>query len=143
MRRSTIDAHRARMTRVLQHLAMHIDDAVDVAALSKVAGLSPRQFERVFTRTMGETPRAHVRRLRLERAALRLRKTRASILTIAVEAGFGSHAAFTRVFRARFGHSPAAFRRLLRANAQPRARSHLWELIATTSLRPYVEREPA
>ena len=89
---------------------------------------------------MGETPRAYRRRLRLERAALRLRTTRGSVLTVAIEAGFGSHEAFTRVFRRRFGHSPAAYRRLAAATAQPRARASAWRLIAATGLRPYVER---
>ena len=129
------------MTRVLHHLATHLDEPLDTTVLSKLAGLSARQLERVFARTMGETPRAYVRRLRLERAAVRLQKTRASILEIAVEAGFGSHEAFTRVFRQRFGHSPADYRRLPAANAQPRARASVWQLVAATALRPYLERD--
>ena len=139
MRRATLDAHRSRMAGVLEFLASHLDDAVDPVVLGRIAGLSPRQLERVFTRTMGESPRAHLRRLRLERAAVRLRKTRASILTIAVEAGFQSHEAFTRAFRQRFGHTPAAYRRLKTTAAQPRARAQLWRLIAASNLRPYVE----
>ncbi|HEV3409039.1 MAG TPA: helix-turn-helix transcriptional regulator, partial [Chthoniobacterales bacterium] len=87
----------------------------------------------------GESPRAYVRRLRLERAAVRLQKARASILTVAVEAGFQSHEAFTRVFRQRFGHTPAAYRRLGSTTAQPRARAKLWQHIAASALRPYLE----
>ena len=143
MRRSTLDAHRARMTRVLEYLAEHLDEAVAPVALARIAGLSARQTERVFARTMGETPRACVRRLRLERAAMRLRKSRVSILAVAVDAGFQSHEAFTRAFRQRFGHSPVDYRRLRAANAQPRARMKLWEAIAATALRPYVESNAA
>lgn len=143
MRRATLDAHRARIQRVMHHLAMHLDDPIDLAALARIAALSPRQLERVFTRTVGETPRAYVRRLRLERAAVRLQKARASILTVAVEAGFQSHEAFTRVFRQRFGHTPAAYRRLGSTTAQPRARAKLWQHIAASALRPYLEAKHA
>lgn len=131
------------MLRVRRYLEMHLDEAIDCTALSRLAGLSPRQLERVFARTMGETPRACLRRLRLERAAAKLRRSRSSILEIAMHAGFGSHEAFTRVFRQRFGHSPAAFRKLDHAALQPRARVELWRLIGATGLRPYVEQRSA
>ncbi|HUR59937.1 MAG TPA: helix-turn-helix domain-containing protein, partial [Opitutaceae bacterium] len=92
-----------------------------------------------FARTFGESPRAYRRRLRLERAAVRLRTTSARILTLAVEAGFESHEAFTRAFRDRFGHTPLAYRRLARANAQPRSRAALWQSAAASALRRHVE----
>ena len=128
MRAATLDFHRTRMLKVQRQIAQHLDEPIDVVALAKVAGLSPRQLERVFTRTVGETPAAYARRLRLERAAVRLRTTRSTILTIAIEAGVESHEAFTRMFRARFGHGPAEFRRLEGVTLQPRARAHLWQL---------------
>ncbi len=140
MRRSTLNAHRARMTRMVEYLSRHLDETPDSAALARMVGLTGPQFERVFTRMMGESPRAFARRLRLERAAGRLRRSRASILTVAIDAGFQSHEAFTRAFRQRFGHSPAHYRRLRNATAQPRARLNLWQRIAAGSLRPYVER---
>jgi AraC family transcriptional regulator len=142
MRRSTLDAHRARIGAVCRHLAGNLDEPLDLGGAARIAGLSPRQLVRVFTRAQGETPRAHLRRLRLERAAQRLRKTDATILVIAVEAGFGSHEAFTRVFRQRFGQAPVEYRRAARGDAQPRARAPLWHLVATTALRPYVEQLP-
>ena len=126
------------MTRVLQHLGAHLDEPIDSAALSRLEGLSPRQLARVFTRTIGETPRAHARRLRLERAARQLRGARASILTIAIAAGFESHEAFTRAFQEHFGHTPLGYRRLAVATARPRAREQLWQLVGA-GLRRHVE----
>jgi AraC family transcriptional regulator len=124
---------------VQRHVAEHLSDVVDLAGLAKSAGLSPRQLERVFTRTLGETPSAYARRLRLERAAVQLRTGRSTILTIAIEAGFESHEAFTRMFRARFGHTPTEYRRLATATLQPRVRAGLWQL-AGAALRQHVER---
>lgn len=138
MRAATVNFHRGRMLEVQRHIGAHLDVPVDLAALARLASLSPRQLERVFTRTLGETPSAYARRLRLERAAVRLRTTRATILTIAIEAGFQSHEAFTRMFRARFGQTPADYRRVENHTLQPRGRLDLWQL-AVAALRQHVE----
>ena len=138
LRAATLQAHRKRIGRVAQHLREQLDEPIDSAAVTKLACLSLRQLERIFERTVGESPVAYVRRLRLERAAACLRTARATILTIALEAGFESHAAFTRAFRKRFGETPTAYRSLAKATFQPRARMQLWRQIAS-SLRRHIE----
>ena len=50
------------------------------------------------------------RRLRLERAASQLKLGAASVTHIAFDAGYESHEAFTRSFRAAFGLPPSQFR---------------------------------
>lgn len=139
MRPSTLSCHRARISEVVSYLAAHLDDEPDAGMLARRAGLSSRQLARVFTRMIGESPCAHLRRLRLERAAVELRTTRARVLTVALEAGFESHEAFTRVFRDRFGHTPQAYRRLARVTVQPRSRAQLWQRIGAGGLRRYTE----
>jgi hypothetical protein len=59
----------------------------------------------------GEPPGAFRRRILLERAAYRMITTRAPLIDIAVEAGYGSHEAFTRAFARAYGTSPAAWRK--------------------------------
>lgn len=142
VRAATLDFHRSRIAKVQRQIAQNLDAPLDLLALAKIAHLSPRQLERVFTRTIGETPAGHARRLRLERAAVRLRTTHSNILTLAIEAGLESHEAFTRGFRARFGNTPAEYRRVANATLQPRPRAGLWQLVAAT-LRQHVEGEPA
>ena len=46
----------------------------------------------------GEPPQAFRRRILVERAAYRMVTTSAPLVDIAVEAGYGSHEAFTRAF---------------------------------------------
>ena len=46
----------------------------------------------------------------LERAAYRLVTTRASVLDVAIEAGYGSNEAFTRAFGRAYGVAPREFR---------------------------------
>jgi AraC family transcriptional regulator len=62
----------------------------------------------------------YVRRLRLERAARKLRAADARVLDLAVEAGYESHEAFTRAFVERFGMPPSRFRE------QPSERLAAW-----------------
>jgi AraC family transcriptional regulator len=98
--------------RVVDHLRTHLDDAPELGALASMANLSPYHFHRIFRGMAGETALEMLRRLRLERAAWRLRTSQASVTMIAFEAGFETHEAFTRAFRASFGAPPSEFRRL-------------------------------
>ncbi len=70
---------------------------------------------------IGESVGEHVRRLRLERAASRLKHGDTPITMIAFEAGYETHEAFSRAFRAIHGVSPSEFR--LRNGSVPRAAS--------------------
>ncbi len=99
-----------RMLRTLDHIHAHLDADVNPAELARLAGFSPHHFHRVFRGMVGESVMGYVRRLRLERAALRLKHGEASVSAVAIDAGYGSHEAFTRAFRDRFGVVPSAFR---------------------------------
>jgi AraC family transcriptional regulator len=59
---------------------------------------------------VGETPLELARRLRLERAAWQLAQTEKSVSTVAFDAGYDAHEAFTRAFRAAYATSPSGFR---------------------------------
>ena len=139
MKPSTLRAHHIRIPSVLAYLETHLEEPPDLTTLARLAGVSPRHFERVFARIVGESPRACLRRLKLERAARQLRATRRGILTLALDAGFESHEAFTRSFKKRFGQTPAAYRGLPQAGQQPRNRESLWRQALATGLRRHVE----
>jgi AraC-like DNA-binding protein len=78
--------------------------------LAARAYLSRFHFDRVVTSTAGETPARLRRRVLLERAAFRLVTSDATVLEVALEAGYGSNEAFTRAFRRAYGAAPAAWR---------------------------------
>lgn len=73
--------------------------------------LSRYHLDRIVSSVAGEPPSRFRRRVLLERAAYRLITTRQSILDVAVEAGYGSHEAFTRAFTRAYGATPAGWRR--------------------------------
>jgi AraC family transcriptional regulator len=142
MRRTTLNAHRARIARVVDYIASHLDEPLAPAAGARMSGLSPRQFQRVFTRITGESFKACIRRRRLERAARELQATRRAVLAIALDAGFESHEAFLRAFHRRFGRTPTQFRKLDRRGARAVIRgsaAETWRFVFEAGLRPHVE----
>ena len=92
-------------------LACALDDH-DVTGdeLASRLHLSRFHLDRIVSSVAGEPPAAFRRRVLLERAAYRLWTTRASILDVAVEAGYGSHEAFTRAFTKAYGVGPSRWR---------------------------------
>lgn len=108
---STLRFYKERMLVVLGYIQQNLDTPLELDDLARRGGLSPFHFHRVFRGMTGEPLMAHVRRLRLERAALRLRTTTQSIIQVALDAGYDSHEAFTRAFRQAFGVAPSSFRR--------------------------------
>lgn len=94
----------------IEHIASHLDDALELEALARIACLSPFHFHRVFRGMVSETPLELARRLRLERAAWRLKDKLQAITEIAFDAGYETHEAFTRAFRSAYSTSPSGFR---------------------------------
>ena len=108
---TTWNDYKERILRVLTHIQEHLDEALDLEELAQVACFSSFHFHRIFAAMTGETLADHVRRLRLERAAMELRSGAKQVIQLALDAGYEAHAAFTRAFKAAYGVSPAAFRR--------------------------------
>jgi len=99
--------------RTIEQMAANLDGALDLECLARGAGLSPFHFHRVFRGMVGETPLELIRRLRMERAAWRLTRSTGGaggITDIAFDAGYETHEAFTRAFRACYSTSPTGFR---------------------------------
>lgn len=102
--------YQERVLRVLVHIQQHLDEARDPEHLARIAGFSMYHFHRIFRALVGESLASHYRRLRLERAAVYLRATDKAITQLAFDAGYETHEAFTRAFRAQFGMAPTEFR---------------------------------
>ncbi|HCU52541.1 MAG TPA: AraC family transcriptional regulator, partial [Micromonosporaceae bacterium] len=84
------------------------------ADIADRAFMSRFHFDRVLSAVAGESPARFRRRVLLERAAYRLTTSNSSVLDVAVEAGYGSHEAFTRAFAKAHGVNPSEWRRRAR-----------------------------
>lgn len=93
--------------------AMQDDEigALSGEALAASVGFSRFHFDRIIRSVAGESPVGFRRRILLERAAFRMLTTDAPLLDVAVEAGYGSHEAFTRAFTRAFDATPGSWRR--------------------------------
>lgn len=105
------DADLERIKPLLVSLQTSPERDTSLAALAADYGCSASAFHRLFKDATGETPREHVNRMRLERAAHKLAVTDDSVLNIALAVGFKNHETFTRAFHRQYGSSPATWRR--------------------------------
>ncbi|MEP7090552.1 MAG: helix-turn-helix transcriptional regulator [Nocardioidaceae bacterium] len=106
------DDHFTRFVEVLsQALRGEIDDpGTSGEQIASRLHLSRFHLDRIVASVAGEPPSRFRRRILLERAAYRLVTTHSTILDIAVEAGYGSHEAFTRAFSRAYGVGPGQWR---------------------------------
>ncbi len=106
MRAATRRDWERRADRAVESLAAGLDEPPRLEAAAAEAAASPWHFHRRFRELTGEAFASCLRRLRLERAAGRLREGR-SVIEVALEAGFGSPEAFSRAFSAAFQLPPS------------------------------------
>ena len=107
-----LEDHSVCIEDVMRYIRTHIHEPLDRETLAAVAGFSVPHFHRVFTAHVGESAISYVRRLRLERAARKLRMGAVDITEVALAAGYDTHAAFGKAFKQQFGLSPSEFRQL-------------------------------
>jgi AraC family transcriptional regulator len=123
VKETTLRFYKERLLRVLLEIQQRLDEPLRLEELAKLACLSPYHFHHVFTGILGESLGSHIRRLRLERAACRLKLSQMQVVQIALEAGYETHEAFSRAFRDSFGCSPTQFRKRHRFGAWLKASS--------------------
>jgi AraC-like DNA-binding protein len=83
-----------------------------VASLAATVGVSRTVFAERFAGLVGESPLHYLTRVRMQRAAVRLRSDgAATMIAVAEEAGYGSEAAFGKAFKRILGVSPGNYRR--------------------------------
>jgi AraC family transcriptional regulator len=78
--------------------------------IAAACGVSRSHLAHAFGTATGVSVMQYVRARRLSAAARALAAGAPDILSIALEAGYGSHEAFTRAFRDRFRHTPESVR---------------------------------
>ncbi|MEZ5930280.1 MAG: AraC family transcriptional regulator [Parvularculaceae bacterium] len=98
---------------MLIHSASMLDWTGDL--LAERVGLSRAAFSRNFKNATGLSPGAYLQRQRLLRAADILRDSAVDLAGAAEHAGYNSIPSFCKAFKAEFGASPAAWRKLARA----------------------------
>ena len=100
----------APLLAALRAMEDHVGDPLELAQIAQIAGIGPRQLERLFRARFGMGAIARYRALRLERALGLLERSSLPVAEIARITGFPNAAHFARRFRAAYGRAPSEVR---------------------------------
>jgi AraC family transcriptional regulator len=100
-----------RLHRGRDYLESCYHEPLSVAAVARIACLSPYHFQRMFQAAFGQSPMRYLQARRLRAACQLLAQTDADITSIGLRVGFESLGSFSWLFRRKFGMSPRQFRR--------------------------------
>jgi AraC family transcriptional regulator len=98
------------VARALWYIESHYSEDLTLEDVATASGVSRYYMARAFAESTGSSVMRYVRGRRLSEAAKSLSDGASDILSVALEAGYGSHEAFTRAFRDQFGLTPEAVR---------------------------------
>ncbi len=98
------------VSKAVWYIEGHFAGEICLADVAESAGVSRFHLVRVFGTATGYSVMRYVRGRRLTEAAKALARGAPDILGVALDAGYGSHEAFTRAFREQFGLTPEAVR---------------------------------
>src|SRR5690606_24461858 len=88
---TTNEKYEQAILSTLLYIQSQLESELSLEILARRVGFSPYHFHRVFREVMGEPVKAYVRRLRIDRAAYRLKISQETIMPIALDAGFKTH----------------------------------------------------
>jgi len=96
--------------KALWFIESHFASELTLEDIANCGCVSRFHLARAFEAATGHSVMRYVRARRLSEAARRLASGAPDILAVALDAGYGSHEAFTRAFREQFGITPEALR---------------------------------
>lgn len=101
-----MDEHKVAVQRMQDYIQENLYSVITIKDLAKASLYSPWYSYRLFLECLHMTPAVYVRRMRLSKAALKLRDNHIRIIDVAFEAGFESVDGFQRAFLKEFGCNP-------------------------------------
>lgn len=96
--------------RALWFIENRLGGEISLESIAKSVGVTNHHLARAFGTVTGQSLMRYVRGRRLTEAVRSLAAGEPDILKVALEAGYGSHEAFTRAFREQFQITPEDFR---------------------------------
>jgi AraC family transcriptional regulator len=101
-----------QLLHVLDYIHEHLSQAIKLADLAALVGISPYHFSHLFKQSIGIAPYQYLLQQRIERAKQLLQQPDRSITEIAFLCGFNSHSHLSKQFRQLTGMTPTAYRTL-------------------------------
>ncbi|MGY0612148.1 MULTISPECIES: helix-turn-helix domain-containing protein [unclassified Luteimonas] len=115
------EAMAARLRQVFEQDQVHRAEALSLAAVADLLGLSPHQLSELVNTEFGMGFPRLVRRYRVETAQRMLvEEPRASVLSVGMASGFNSQSSFYVAFKEQVGEVPGAYRQRMLAGGGAR-----------------------
>lgn len=118
----TARSHRTAMLYDMQNLLTYIDEHygenITLSFAAHRMNLSESHFSKIFKKLVGINFIPYLNAVRVEQAAVMLKKTSARMTDIAFSCGFGNVRSFNRTFKEYTGYTPSQFLRLPDIEAQ-------------------------
>jgi AraC family transcriptional regulator len=122
--------------KALWYVESHSREPITLEDIAAVCKISAFHLTRSFAATMGLSLMRYVRARRMSEAAKQLAQGADDILRVALDAGYGSHEAFTRAFREQFGLTPEQVRAQGHVNNIPIVEAIAMNSTSTVDLAP-------
>lgn len=101
---------RRKIEMAVAYMLQHLNESLEMAAVSRWTGISPSTFYYLFKRATGYTPNDFFIRARMRRACELLCKTDLNVKEVASLLGYPDQFYFSRLFKAITGLAPRAYR---------------------------------
>jgi AraC family transcriptional regulator len=99
-----------KLALVTDYINAHLDEALSLETIAKVADISPSYFLTLFRQSTGLAPHQYVIKQRIAKAKALLTQTKMPIAQIAYQTGFADQSHLTRLMRRHTGLTPKIFR---------------------------------
>jgi AraC family transcriptional regulator len=110
MRTDTKNSYLESINKAISFIESNSTTDIQLKDIATHANLSQYHFHRFFKSLTGDTTKDFLTRLRLEKAALKLKHSQNDIGQIAFDCGYQNHETFTRAFKDYFGLTPLEYR---------------------------------
>lgn len=99
-----------RIGRVQNYIELHCGEDLTVSDFARNANMSVSNFNKIFTKEVGTSPKSYLTSVRLNKSLNLLRRNDFSVSEIAVKCGFSTLSHFSAAFKKSFSMSPSEYR---------------------------------
>ena len=99
------------LQKVIELMEKNLEEPLTLKIISRQAGLSLRQIERLFSLHFAISPKKYYLKRRLIHARQLIEQTSLSILEVSIISGFSSRQIFSKYYKNEFGFTPSETRR--------------------------------
>ena len=96
---------------MMEFIASHYQEKLTLKQIADSSFISPRECNRCFQETLGQSPFSYLINYRLHKACSLLSHTSLTVTQVSAACGFSSSSYFTHIFHQTFGCTPREYKK--------------------------------